>query len=126
MPNHASYPTLFPIRCFTETIDIIRSGEVSAKRADLAAHLWNIQGYAQKVVFGDPQERKRLFGSNDEQHVVQLEAALQELKDTPDVELFGGDDLFSGDDDVAAAIDPATIIALVSFILSLIEKWRNR
>ncbi len=120
MPNHSNYPDAAPIPCIAQTINIIRTGEVSEKKEELFLHLWNIQGYAQKVLLGEPEQDVHLLAGNNEQQLVALESALTDMQNTLNAQLFGDAS------EPQAAMDPATIIALVSLVLKLISKWRNR
>lgn len=50
-----SYPTEIPIDCVREIIRIVREGELLTERAAFAQHAWNVQGYLQRVLLGEPQ-----------------------------------------------------------------------
>ncbi len=47
------YPTELPIDCVRELVRIVRRGEIARERAAFAQHVWNVQGYVQRMVIGD-------------------------------------------------------------------------
>lgn len=49
-----SYPDGIPYSEIKAVLDIVRSGNLKASAASLAYNAWVVQGYAQKMVFGDP------------------------------------------------------------------------
>lgn len=53
---HVLYPSSFPTDCVSALIQIARGGkdELIARRAEVGAHVWNIQGFAQSVFLGNP------------------------------------------------------------------------
>ena len=75
------------------------------------------------VLLGEPEHDGHTFAAGDEQQLVSLQSALTDMQNTPDIELFGAAEVPLNS---KAAIDPATVLQLVMFVLSLIEKWRNR
>lgn len=56
------YPKEAPIDCIREVVRIVRSGRVFEERSPLAKHVWSVQGYMQRLVFGEP---KPLIGSHE-------------------------------------------------------------
>lgn len=48
------YPVTLPLSCATDLLAIIRNGQFAAKIDQSMAHLWTLQGYGQRLVFGDP------------------------------------------------------------------------
>jgi len=51
-----NYPSDFPFSEVYSVTAIIRNGEVAAKRKDLLFNIWKIQGFAQNVIIGMPEE----------------------------------------------------------------------
>lgn len=50
-----NYPTEIPVDCVREIIRIVRDGKLLTERANFARHAWNVQGYLQRVLLGEPQ-----------------------------------------------------------------------
>jgi hypothetical protein len=55
--SHVAYPAQFPARCVADLIQIARGGldELRARKAEVGLHAWNIQGFAQSVLLGNPE-----------------------------------------------------------------------
>ena len=49
-----AYPDSLPTECVGELIRIVRGGTIVPERAAFAANAWNVQGYLQGVILGDP------------------------------------------------------------------------
>ena len=49
-----SYPSSVPFSEIKTVLDIARSGNIKDNAASLAYNAWIVQGYAQKMVFGEP------------------------------------------------------------------------
>jgi hypothetical protein len=49
-----SYPDMIPFNEIKTVLEIMKSGNIKQNAANLAYNAWIIQGYAQKVAFGDP------------------------------------------------------------------------
>lgn len=50
-----SYPTEIPVDCVREIVRIVRERRLLAERGAFAQHAWNVQGYLQRVLLGEPQ-----------------------------------------------------------------------
>lgn len=50
------YPVEFPFDSAREVVRIFKAGTVATDRADLAEAVWNLQGYAQRMLLGDAHE----------------------------------------------------------------------
>jgi len=48
------YPDSLPLDSIKEIVRIIQAGNTVPEKAALAKHLWVVQGYAQKMLVGDP------------------------------------------------------------------------
>lgn len=64
---HVSYPESFPLECVSDLIQIGRGGmeEILARKSEVGLHFWNVQGFAQKAILGDPDNP--IFGSADDE-----------------------------------------------------------
>jgi len=71
------YPSVLPIEGVQEIIRIVRAGSIVAERSAFAKHAWNVQGYLQKVVLGEPPV---LIGTNGPVSDVEVLSALESLK----------------------------------------------
>jgi hypothetical protein len=49
-----AYPTSIPLDAVTDTIRIVRGGTIQAEAKQLGLNIWNIQGYMQSVILGNP------------------------------------------------------------------------
>jgi len=49
-----AYPGSFPFDSLKSVITILKGDDVIAHKAELAKHIWLIQGYAQSQLLGDP------------------------------------------------------------------------
>ncbi len=49
------YPQVLPYAEATLAFEIMRSGQVAARKIELAQALWTVQGYAQKTLIGEMQ-----------------------------------------------------------------------
>jgi hypothetical protein len=56
MPHHHPYPADPPLAAFHAAYRIIKAGRYAADLQDLAADVWTIQGYLQKVLIGEHTE----------------------------------------------------------------------
>jgi hypothetical protein len=56
MPHHHPYPADPPLAAFHDAYRIIKAGRYAADLQDLAADVWTIQGYLQKVLIGEHTE----------------------------------------------------------------------
>lgn len=56
MAHHVAYPTSFPAECIADLINIGRGGldEIKNRRAEVGLHFWNVQGFAQSMLLGNP------------------------------------------------------------------------
>lgn len=50
------YPQEPPVECIKALVSAYRDGTLFEDRACTAHHVWNIQGYAQRMAFGDPHD----------------------------------------------------------------------
>ncbi|MBX9652071.1 hypothetical protein K2Y11_00485 [bacterium] len=71
------YPNVLPIEGVQEIIRIVRAGNLVTERSAFAKHAWNVQGYLQKVVLGEPAV---LIGSASPASDADALAALECLK----------------------------------------------
>lgn len=71
------YPSVLPIEGVQEIIRIVRAGAIVTERSTFAKHAWNVQGYLQKVVLGEPAV---LIGTNGLTSDAELLSALESLK----------------------------------------------
>jgi hypothetical protein len=123
-----SYPAL-AFDNLTAAIDIVRAGQIVAKRDLFANLVWNIQGPLQSLVFGNP----------DKPTVVEIlaEEADRQANIEDRLEEFGSlllcaqkqyevASATAATDADPKAIDPATILAIVNIVLQLIDTWRKR
>jgi len=56
-----NYPEAFPVESVAEVVKVIRK-QVEVDKASLARHAWNVQGYLQKVVLGEPDAEAIVAG----------------------------------------------------------------
>lgn len=132
-----TYPQALPIECAQTMIRIIRDREVQTKRVEFAHCAWQVQGYVQKVLIGEPSDARQsdLFsmtpddGSLDET-LYSLETELNALEGssapTASNEGFGA----SPPTEDQASLDPATILLIVNTIgpmlIKLLQNLRER
>src|SRR5688572_8653978 len=66
--HEASYPASFPSECITSAVSIFRGGRASivSERQTLGLDIFNVQGYAQRVFIGVPDEPHANFGAVNE------------------------------------------------------------
>jgi hypothetical protein len=48
------YPVVVPVTEIQLIIEIVRSGQISERSSELAHALWVVLGYAQGIIFGNP------------------------------------------------------------------------
>lgn len=48
------YPETFPLDSIREIVNVVRSGDIKSQASILAFNVWQVQGYAQKTLIGDP------------------------------------------------------------------------
>jgi hypothetical protein len=65
---HVSYPATFPSECVGSLIQIARGGteEIAARKAEVGLHGWNLQGYGQSVILGNPEGPFAALSADDE------------------------------------------------------------
>jgi peptidoglycan/xylan/chitin deacetylase (PgdA/CDA1 family) len=65
---HVSYPTAFPSECIGDLIQIARGGmdEIIARKAEVGLHGWNIQGFGQAMILGNPEGPFGALSSDEE------------------------------------------------------------
>lgn len=56
-----NYPEAFPVESVAEVVKVIRK-QIEVDKASLARHAWNVQGYLQKVVIGEPDAEAIVAG----------------------------------------------------------------
>jgi hypothetical protein len=100
-----AYPREAPLGCVRRIVQIVRSGSVRADRAELAKHAWVVQGYLQRVAFGDPSEPAIVAAApgDDEEMCRVLESAFERPE-------FGGAVLDSLDAQRALPIPAALLL----------------
>lgn len=143
MSDHVSYPMNFPLQCAIDVTTLVRAGNVKDHIPELGLHLWNIQGYMQRVTLGVPAS-DTMFGSNPlipgvrqfdefEKSLPALLEALPKPEESAGEETKGKkakkDKEEFGAAAPAAAIDPATVLLLIqmaSQIYELIKLWRKK
>lgn len=116
------YPESLPVDCLTDIVSLIRSRQVAAEKAKFFNCVWTVQGYAQKLGFGDPEQQFGEAAPLQEADANQLDdcavALLSFKSEVSDEPTFGAD----GEE----AIDPATILVLIELAMKVIEFIRNR
>jgi hypothetical protein len=77
----------------TKAVQILKAGEVTTRKAELAKHIWVVQGHAQYRLLGDfPQTFGAEGDPNDADVAVfqNLEAELMAYADLDDTAAYGG------------------------------------
>jgi hypothetical protein len=120
-----AYPPSLPVDCLTDIVNLIRSRQVAAEKAKFFNCVWTVQGYAQKLGFGDPDSEER-FGAApledaDCNQLDDCQVALltykREVSDEP--QTFAAAE---GE----TAIDPLTVLAIIEMAMKIIVFIRER
>lgn len=61
-----SYPSELPFDSIGTVVEIVRANEISARSSTFAHALWNVQGYAQKALLGEPEAVTPLASKGDD------------------------------------------------------------
>jgi hypothetical protein len=75
------YPKELPLECARELVRMVRRGDLVRERASFAKHVWNVQGYVQKLALGEPTDLAFPFQSlpTDEEAAQSLEMLTEEV-----------------------------------------------
>ncbi len=116
------YPEALPVDCLTDIVNLVRSRQVAAEKAKFFNCVWTVQGYAQKLGFGSPDEERFGAAPLQEADANQLDdcaiALLSYKQEVSDEPTFGAE----GEE----AIDPLTVLAIIEMAMKIIEFIRNR
>ena len=91
---HTLYPAAFPSECIGELIQIARGGmdEIVARKADVGLHGWNIQGFAQAMLLGNPDGPFGALSADEEsnlgEQLNELEAAFASAAGKPSDQVY--------------------------------------
>jgi hypothetical protein len=116
--SHVLYPEALPLTCVTASVAILRNGEAAQRKDELGLHLWNIQGFAQRHLLGVPGDERRFATAPLSDEAC---CSLDELAD-----LLESYEPTSSGEEPEAALDPITILAIVSTVIQVIRLLRNR
>lgn len=116
------YPVTLPLDCVTTVIDILKNKKVQERKKEFGLCAWNIQGFVQKMVLGDPSAVVGCDGDCD--CTTELEQLYEVCAEYNDVAFNAM--TASEPSDNPEAIDPMTIVAIISAIMQVIEMLRNR
>lgn len=120
------YPTVLPLTCVQTCIEIVRNRQLAERKQEFAHCGWNVQGYIQGTLLGQPSASEAstgIFGEAppSEEDLDELYAAFQEIDEA------------SREPAAATAYaeaenpqDIATVLAIVTAVMKLIELWKNR
>lgn len=131
--SHVAYPQEFPLHCITEVVRIVRAGTIKDEAVDLASHLWNIQGYAQATLIGNPNDQP-LFASlspHDVERCDELTSCLETVvgfsgkQAVALAEATAPDESQLGDAAEVEKIDPTTILAIIEIAKMVLEMWKK-
>lgn len=122
MSHHVLYPVEgFPLDCIVDATRIMRERRVAEERVLLVKHLWTIETFALKLVFGEPDAvhgaDSQPFDSMWNDDLQNFEDACQFTQGYMAGETFG---------DEGNSLDPATILAIISAIVKILSLFKKR
>lgn len=116
MPEeHVEYPEKFPKHCIKELVKIVRDGQILERKEEFALHAWNVQGYAQSMIVGAPDDQT--WGEMPE---LTDEEACKVLEDCCEDE-----EKKEADPEAKSAL-PIPWPMLAAWVIKLIMKWLSK
>ena len=117
------YPTTLPLDCLTTVAEILKTRTVQTRKQEFGLCAWNVQGFIQRMTLGDPVMSNV---SPEQSEATYTDEQINELFGCCDNYVDYELNNFSATPEDAVNMDPATIIAIVSAIMQLIEMLRNK
>ncbi len=112
------YPPQLEVEAGVEMFNIVRNREIISKQDILAHRVWNLQGYLQGRVFGNPSRLSaETFGVSDHELNALYDNCTTAIDELKSMQYTGGS--------VDASVDPFTIILAIEFIVKLIQLLRK-
>ena len=72
------YPSSLPLGEIQNIVSIVKSGDVLARRSTLALDLWVLQGYAQRLIIGNPAPENNITAQSADSAFFVLEKIANE------------------------------------------------
>ena len=114
-----AYPETLPLTCVQNVIAILKNRNIDENKSEFAHCVWNVQGYLQKVLFGDPA----LHGACPED-CDDCEVTTEEWEDLASQMRMYQDDTFGSAE--ATALPWAAIIQMIlPLILEFLKKKKT-
>lgn len=78
---HVSYPVSFPTECVGDLIAIGRGGwdQIIANKSEVGLHFWNLQGWGQATLLGNPDGPFTAMSATDEADLIEELDELREV-----------------------------------------------
>jgi hypothetical protein len=80
----AAYPTELPIYELRSLMTIINSGDIMGQKAEFFKNLWWVQGYGQKLLFGENAQMVAASAAAEITSDQEASAAIQKILDNSD------------------------------------------
>lgn len=114
-----NYPTELPVESMGVLFDIASNGAFKSRIEEFGLHAWNVQGFGQSVLLGDPN--KIDIKSHIETPVDVLAAKGVQIESYEAVEIMGrASGRISSGDDGTATLDRAKWVKVLAYLAKLL------